>query len=262
MPYCDSHCHLTAPQFDADREEVIARAQGAGVACLVSCGSDLASSAAEADLTAQHEGLYAAVGIHGHQASSALRPDGTLDERAFRRLADLARRPGVVAIGEIGLDYHYDFSPRDAQRAVLAHQLALAAEVRLPVILHNRESDEDLVRVFEAGPAGIRGVLHCFLADRPLADWAVARGLYIGVAGPITFRNARTLPDVIRSVPPERLLIETDSPYLSPHPLRGRRNEPAHVVHVARRLAEVLGQPPERIAEQTAENARRLFGMP
>jgi len=164
-----------------------------------------------------------------------------------------------VAVGEIGLDYHYDFSPREAQRLVLARQLALAGELGLPVILHNRESDEDLRRAVEAAPRSLRGVLHCFLADQKMADWALARGLYIGVAGPITFEKVRHLPNIVRRVPLDRLLVETDAPYLAPHPKRGQRNEPAFVRYVAERLAEILGLPLEELAQRTTENACRLF---
>ena len=267
MPYCDSHAHLADPRFDADRPAVLARAAEAEVTRVVTCGADLETSAAEGDLAAQSAAgpapaLYAAVGIHAHEARSAVGPDGALDEGAFQRLVALAGRPGVVALGEIGLDYHYTFSPPEVQRAVLGRQLEIARDLGLPVILHNRESDADLVAQIEAGPAGLSGVLHCFLGDRRLAEWALARGLYLGVAGPITFRNPGALPDVLRSVPLDRLLVETDSPYLAPHPYRGRRNEPAHVVRVAEVLAEVLGLPAERVAEQTTANVLRLFGIP
>ena len=267
MLLCDSHVHLASPKFAGDVTEVIARADGAGVGRLVTCGTDLKSSESELAIAQAHAGVYAAIGIHGHAASSALVPSTddagapVLDESLFARLAALAHRAPVVAIGEIGLDYHYDLSPREVQRSVLTRQLRLAAEAGLPVILHNRESDNDMVRVIEAGPHRLRGVLHCFLADRALADWAVARGLYIGVAGPLTFRNVRSLSEVISSVPRDRLLIETDSPYLAPHPWRGRRNEPAFVVRVAERLAEVLGMTLEQVAERTTENTFRLFGL-
>jgi TatD DNase family protein len=177
------------------------------------------------------------------------------------RLGALAQIPGAVAIGEIGLDYHYDFAPRPVQRLVLERQLRLACALDLPVILHNRESDADLRAIIEAAPDGLRGVLHCFLADAALAEWALARGLYLGVAGPITFRNAPGLAEIIRRVPLERLLIETDCPYLAPEPQRGRRNEPAYVAHVAERLAQVLGVSSERVAQQTDANARDLLRL-
>ena len=179
----------------------------------------------------------------------------------FERLAELASRPEVVAIGEIGLDYHYDFSPRSAQRAVLERQLALACDLDLPVILHNRESDEDLRRLVDAAPSALRGVLHCFLADEAMAEWAISRGLNIGIAGPITFANASHLSVVVRQVPLGRLLIETDCPYLAPNPKRGRRNEPAYVRYVAEKLAEMLGVSLAEIARRTADNACCLFGV-
>ena len=183
-----------------------------------------------------------------------------LDETIFARLAQLAQQPGVVAIGEIGLDYHYNFSPPDVQRAVLARQLELAHELGLPVILHNRESDQDLRQIVDAAPAPLRGVLHCFLADQAMADWALARGLYMGVAGPITFKNVRHLPEIIRRVPFDRLLIETDCPYLAPHPKRGRRNEPAYVRYVAEGLARVLSLSPEEVAERSTGKRLPPFG--
>ncbi|MHB0859248.1 MAG: TatD family hydrolase [Anaerolineae bacterium] len=263
----DTHAHLESPRFDVDRAQVIARAQAAGVARILTCGSDLATSQASIELAHGTQGLFAAVGVHGHQAASvvlgdpAREGDWCLDEQAFARLAALARAPGVVALGEIGLDYHYDFSPRPVQRAVLERQLLLAADLGLPVVLHNREADADTRALLEAAPAELRGVLHCFLADLAMAEWALARGLYLGVAGPITFKNVPHLPEVVRAAPLERLLIETDAPYLAPHPRRGARTEPAFVVHVAARLAEVLGLAPDELARATWRNACRLFGL-
>ncbi|HHX64892.1 MAG TPA: TatD family hydrolase, partial [Chloroflexi bacterium] len=174
---------------------------------------------------------------------------------------DLARSPDVVAIGEIGLDYHYDFSPHHVQQAVMARQLELAAALDLPVILHNREADEDTRRLLDEAPP-LRGVMHCFLADEAMAEWAIARGLYIGIAGPITFKNVRHLPDIVRKVPPDRLLIETDCPYLAPHPKRGHRNEPTFVRYVAARIAQELDMPPDDLVRRTTENACRLFEVP
>ncbi|MBM3189985.1 MAG: TatD family deoxyribonuclease [Chloroflexi bacterium] len=265
MELFDSHTHLESHRFDPDRAEVIARARAAGVTRLLTCGADLETSGQGIALARAHAGIHAAAGIHAHEASSALvqgqeQPGAPiLDDAAFRRLAALATLPEVVAIGEIGLDYHHDLSPRPAQRAVLARQLLLARELDLPVILHNRESDGDLRELVGASPDGLRGVLHCFLADATLAEWALARGLYIGVAGPITFRNIGDLPEVIRRVPLERLLIETDCPYLAPEPHRGRRNEPAYVRYVADKLAELRGISTEELARRTTENACRLF---
>lgn len=267
MRLVDSHAHLESPRFDADREAVIRRAAEAGVEAVITCGADLASSEAAVSLADAHPTLWAAVGIHPHEARRAYGEatggdDGPapIDEALIGRIARLAGHPRVVAIGEIGLDYHYGLSPRRAQRAVLQRQLALAAELGMPVILHNRESDDDL-RAIVDGAEPLRGVLHCFLAGREMAEWALARGLYIGVAGPITFKRSDELRELMRDVPLERLLIETDSPYLAPHPLRGRRNEPAYVAHVAEGLAGALGIAPEVVARRTRDNARRLFGM-
>lgn len=295
MQLFDSHTHLESPRFEVDRPDVIARARSAGVVRMITCGSDLATSKQGIALAQSTPGLYAAVGIHGHQATVAtiVQPSAhsgaksahhdeaaaeqiwQIDESVFVHLAELAAQSQVVAIGEIGLDYHYDFSSREMQRAVLARQLALAGELNLPVILHNREADEDTRRLVDAAPAhpgarsahsgvksaSLRGVLHCFLADLEMAEWALDRGLYIGVAGPITFKNVRYLPQVVRRIPLDRLLIETDCPYLAPHPKRGGRNEPAYVRYVAEKLAVVLGVAVEEIAQRTMENACRLFGV-
>ena len=266
MRLIDSHAHLDSSRFDADRDAVIARAAEAGVEAILSCGADLASSEAAVALAEAQPTLWAAVGIHPHEARHAWVEGedggGRVDEAAMDRLRTLARHPRVVAVGEIGLDYHYDFSPRPVQRAILERQLALAVELGMPVILHNRESDEHLraiVDAFVGGDAGrLRGVLHCFLAGREMAEWALARGLHIGVAGPITFRRADALREVVRDVPLDRLLIETDCPYLAPIPFRGRRNEP----HVAEGLAAALGAAPADVAWRTGANARRLFGLP
>lgn len=268
MQFFDSHTHLESPRFDSDRGQVIARAIDAGVTRRVSCASDLATSSAEIALAEQWQGIYAAVGIHPHQASLAMQGGSEptncckLNEAVFERLWELAAHLKVVAIGEIGLDYHYQFSPREAQRATLERQLALACELDLPVILHNRESDQDLRRLMDGAPAHLSGVLHCFLGDRAMAEWALARGLYIGIAGPITFKNMGHLAEIVKNAPLERLLIETDAPHLAPHPRRGKRNEPAFVVHVGEKLAEVLGLSLEEVARLTTENACRLFSLP
>ncbi len=267
MNLFDSHTHLESPRFEPDREKVIARAVSAGVMRVVSCGSDLASSRVEVALAQEYGALYAAVGIHPHQATSATLGESAkgrgeeLDERVFAQLAELAARPEAVAIGEIGLDYHYDLSPRKLQRPVLRRQLDLACELDLPVILHNRESDEDMRDLVDRSPSSLRGVLHCFLSDQVRAHWALSRGLHIGIAGPITFSNANRLAAIVRHIALDRLLVETDSPYLAPRPKRGKRNEPAFVIHVAQKLAELLDISVGELAHHTTENACRLFGV-
>lgn len=268
MHFFDSHTHLESPEFEPDRDQVLARARAEGVTRMVTCGSDLATSSAAVALAGRFQGVYAAVGIHPHEARSVVQGGQTqrgrweLDEAALEQLSELAAHPKVVAIGEAGLDYHYEFSAPEAQRAVLARQLALACELDLPIILHNRESDQDLCALVDGASACPRGVLHCFLADLPMARWGLAKGFYIGIAGPITFKSASHLLEIVREIPIDRLLIETDAPQLAPHPMRGRRNEPAFVVHVAERLSEVLGLSLEEVAHRTTENACHLFGLP
>lgn len=269
MQLFDSHCHLDSPRFAEDRERVIAHAEAACVIRMLSCGSDLPTSRENLRLAQAHPSVYTAVGVHGHEAHSLVPADApdagddeqavSLDERALAELTELAAQPRVVAWGEIGLDYHYNFSPPVVQRAVFRRQLRLAREVGLPVVIHSRESDEDVRRLVDEAAPDLRGVLHCFLSDLAMAEWALGRGLYLGIAGPITFKNVRHLADIVRQVPPDRLLIETDAPYLAPHPQRGKRNEPAYVVHVAEKLAEVLGLPVDAVAQRTTENACRLF---
>jgi len=260
----DSHAHLEHGRFDVDRSDVIARAVGAGVSGILTCGSDLVSSGQSVMLAQQYAGIYAAVGVHGHEASSAVALDesGTrMVDEAVARLKELAALEDVVAIGEIGLDYHYDFSPREVQRPVFAQQLALALELDLPVVIHNREADVDTRRLIqEAGP-GLRGVMHCFMADAEMAQWALGRGLYLGVAGPITFKSVKHLPEIMANAPADRLLVETDCPYLAPHPRRGKRNEPAYVMHVAQRLADIRGVSLESLSEQTTANACVLLRL-
>ncbi|MHB1355718.1 MAG: TatD family hydrolase [Anaerolineae bacterium] len=266
MQFCDSHCHLESARYDADRAAVVARAQQSAVTMMISCGSDIASSEREVELTAEYSGVYAAVGIHGHQATTALRdksnPVGApvLDDPVFQRIAQLATARYVVALGELGLDYHYDFSPRPLQQAVLARQLALAKELNLPVILHNRDADDDTRRIVDEAVT-VHGVLHCFLGSSDLADWAVNRGLYLGVAGPITYPKMEQLASVLSKVPRDRLLIETDSPYLAPQAHRGQRNEPGRVIDVAVKLGQVLGMTLEQVAELTLANTRACFGI-
>ena len=266
MQLFDSHLHLGSQRFDTDRQQVLERARDAGMTRMLTCGSDVATSTGEVALAGAHEGVYAAVGVHGHEAESAVCRDTAggfeLDEAVFERITQLASAPGVVAIGEIGLDYHYDLSSRDVQRAVLARQLRLACELGLPVVLHNRESDKDMRRAVDAAPAVLMGVLHCFLSTQEMADWAAQRGLYLGIAGPITFKSVKHLEAIVRGYPRDRLLIETDSPYLAPHPRRGKRNEPAWVVHVAERLADILDLSLQEVVRLTTGNACRLFGVP
>lgn len=253
----DTHAHLDSPKFDGDRAQVIARARQAGIARIINVGADLPSSHQAAALAHDYPDIYASVGVHPHDAKS-------MDNQVLAEIAALADKAKVVAIGEIGLDYHYDFSPRPAQRQAFSQQLALARQLHLPIIVHDREAHADtlaMLREWAAGIAAPAGVLHCFSGDVQMAQAVIELGLYLGVDGPVTYKNARQTIEVVRHVPLERLLIETDCPYLTPHPYRGKRNEPAYVRHVAERIAELRDEPLEWVADVTTKNARRLFGL-
>jgi TatD DNase family protein len=257
MDLVDTHCHLDFPQFDADRAAVWERARAAGVTALINPGTDLLSSRRAILMAEQYPGIYAAVGVHPHEAAS-------LDEPVLAELRRLAAHPKVVAIGEIGLDYYRDLSPRARQRAAFEAQLELAAELGLPIVVHQREAAADLLAALRprAGRPEPGGVLHAFSGDLAMAQQVVAWGFYIGVAGPLTFTNARQLPEIAGWAPADRLLLETDAPYLTPHPHRGQRNEPAHLRLIAQRLADVRHLPLNRLARQVTDNARRLFRLP
>jgi TatD DNase family protein len=253
----DSHAHLDDSAYDSDRAAVLARAAEAGVTRLVSVGTDLLSCHRTLAVSEEYPGVYAAVGVHPHAATQ-------LDAEALAELRALAGRPKVVAIGEIGLDFYRDLSPRDAQREAFRAQLALARELALPVIVHDREAHTEVLATLRAWAAdypGARGVLHCFSGDEALARSAIALGFYISFAGPLTYANAARLPQLATSLPLEWLLVETDCPYLPPTPLRGKRNEPANVALVAEKLAALRGLTLAEVAEATTANAVRLFGL-
>ena len=250
----DSHAHLDDEAFDADREDVIARALANGLTGIVNPGSCMKSSAAALALAQQHAAIYAAVGIHPHDADSA-------DEAAYEQLRGWSWHPKVVAIGEIGLDYHYDFSPRSVQQDVFVRQLAVAKECDLPVILHDREAHGDILRLVKEQGQGVRGVFHCFSGSIEMAREVLKLGFYLSVGGTLTFKNAAKLPEIVKEIPLERLLLETDSPYLTPVPHRGRRNEPLHVSLVAKKVAQLRGLSVEEVARQTTANTCRCFGI-
>jgi TatD DNase family protein len=258
--FVDSHAHIDGEEFDADRDEVVARAREAGVGAIlnVGTGEPHAGNFERAVAVAEkYEGVYAAAGVHPHDAR-------LYDGAAETRLLEIIRRgPPVVALGEIGLDYHYDNSPRDVQREVFAAQLRLARAEGLPVIIHSREADEDTASILRHELAGAEtfGVMHCFGGGPALAGTALELGFMISFAGNVTFKKAENLREVARTVPPERLLVETDCPFLAPVPLRGRRNEPAFVVETARFLAGLRGIEPEELGRVTSKNFSRLFGI-
>lgn len=260
----DSHAHLDFSEFDADRREVITRAQEAGVEIIVNAGAGLEASQAGVALAETYPQVHAAVGVHPHEAK-------TLNEDVLEKLRALAQHPKVVAIGEIGLDYYRDRSPRPAQRQAFQQQLALARELGKPIIVHDREAHQDVMNIlhqwvregyqpFVTSHQPV-GVMHCFSGDLAMAREVIEMGFYISIPGPVTFTNARRLPGLVRALPLERLLIETDCPYLTPHPHRGKRNEPAYVRLVAEAIAQIKEIPLEQVARITTANARALFGL-
>lgn len=256
----DSHAHLEAPEFDGDRAEVIRRAWEVGLKALVTIGAggDLSTCRKAVETAGSCGGIYASVGIHPHDAGMARR-------KTFERLKELARHPKVVAIGETGLDYHYMHSPATEQQKAFRRSLEIARELDLPVVVHTREADKDTLAILKdalAGGGGAGGVVHCFSGDYAFATQLLDLGLHLSFTGLVTFPKADGVRDAIRRIPLERILVETDSPYLAPVPFRGRRNEPAHVVHVAKKVAEILERPYEEVAWATGRNAIRLFRLP
>ena len=249
----DSHAHLDDNRFDADRDRLIKSLKEFGIDLIINPGSDLQTSIKAVSLAEQYENIYAAVGVHPHSAKE-------MDDSTVEILKSFTGRDKVVAIGEIGLDYHYDNSPRDVQRKRFIEQLHLAKEVNLPVIIHSRDAAGDTFDILkDAQDGSLEGVLHCYSGSVEMAREYIKLGFYISLAGPVTFKNSRVLKEVAKDVPLDKLLIETDSPYLTPEPYRGKRNEPIYVRYVAGTIAEVRGLAFEEVAKATSENAKRLF---
>lgn len=259
MTLVDTHCHLNFNSYDDDRQAVIERAAQAGVTRIINPGIDIETSQQAINLAAVYEGVYAAVGIHPN--STADFTPTMLDE-----VKSLAAAPSVIAIGEIGLDYHWGKSPKTRQFTAFEAQLALASALALPVIIHNREASEDVITILESWVADLPdtlkdrpGVLHSFSAPPEIAARALAAGFYLGFTGPVTFKKADALRAIARDVPLERLLVETDGPFLTPMPHRGKRNEPAHIPLIVERLAGLKQMTADNLGTATTENAVRLF---
>lgn len=249
----DSHAHLEMEEFDADRNDVIERARLAGVECIVTVGTNLSLSRKALSIARQYPNIYATVGIHPHDVAGA-------GDQAFDELKALASDPKVVAYGEIGLDYYRNLSPQEKQIEMFSRQLEIAGELKLPVIIHDRDAHEQTLQMVKS--SGIRkGVFHCFSGDWPMARQCIDMGFYLSIPGVVTFKQSQNLQEVVRRAPLEWLLLETDCPYLTPVPHRGKRNEPAFIVHTARKAAELRGVSYEEMARAAAQNTKRLFGL-
>jgi TatD DNase family protein len=258
----DSHAHLDVPQFDADRDEVIARAHAAGVELFLEiCGSDVAKGSLDKGmkLVQERDDVYGAVGVHPHEAS-------LYDEAIENQLLALSAHEKIIGWGEIGLDYYYDNSPREIQRRVFRRQLKLALDRKTPVIIHTRDADDDTIEILkeswaDAGGSKIGGIIHCFTGGQRLADAALEMRFTISFSGVLTFKTAEELRSIAKTVPLDRLLVETDCPFLAPMPYRGKRNEPAFVLETAKKLAELKGVSLEELATLTTRNFKTLFGL-
>ena len=251
----DTHAHYYDEQYQHDLPETISRAIQNGVGYILTASSDIASSVENITLAQKHSIFYAAVGVHPHNAAD-------LNNSIISALADFAEKPKVVAIGEIGLDYYYDNSPREAQKIWFAKQISLARNVKLPIIVHDRDAHMDTVNMLKSENAKeVGGVLHCFTGSVEMAKQVLDMGFMISIAGPVTFKNTKKLIEVVKYVPEDMLLVETDSPYLTPEPYRGKRNESAYVKLVAEKVAKIKGRSLDYISEITTSNAKRLFGI-
>ena len=251
----DSHAHIDDDRFDSDRDEMLSRARAAGVGLIVNIGADMASSARSVALAEQYPQVYATVGMHPHDAKD-------MREQDYQQLVRWAAQPKVVAIGEIGLDYHYDLSPRPVQQEVFLRQLDIARQTGKPFVVHEREAHADTFEIIRSAAKGLEGVFHCFSGSVETARQYLKLGFYVSIAGPVTFPKSAKTKEVARYVPLDRLLVETDSPYLTPQAFRGRRNEPAYVRLVAEEIAALREVSLEELARATSENACRLFRIP
>lgn len=251
----DSHAHYDDEKFNDDRDDVLIKAHEDGISYILNAATDIDTSLMGIGFAEKYDFVYASVGVHPHNTSS-------LDDRVAERIAELAKNPKVVAIGEIGLDYYYDYSPKDAQKYWFKRQLDLAVDLSMPVIIHDRDAHEDIVNIMkESKISQVGGVMHCFSGSREMAKIILDMGFYLSFGGPVTFKNARKAIEVLQYVPMDRLLIETDSPYLSPEPHRGKRNDSRNVRYVAEKIAEIKGLDFEDVASVTLNNAKQLFGI-
>lgn len=251
----DTHAHLNAEQFDEDRDEVIARARENGVSTIVNVGFNRETIPTTLELAEKYDFIYAVVGWHPQDAIN-------MKEHDLEWLEELTKHPKVVGLGEMGLDYYWDTSPRDVQAEVFRKQIRLARKLQMPIVIHDRDAHQDIIDILREEKAGeVGGIMHCFSGSYELAKMALDMNFYISFGGPLTFKNAKKPKEVAAQIPLDRILIETDCPYLTPHPFRGKRNESAYVKYVAEEMAQIHGLPFEELAKLTADNARRLFNI-
>jgi TatD DNase family protein len=251
----DTHAHIQDRKYKSDLKDVLKRAQNAGVERIICIGIDYDSSCEAVELARKYPQIHAVVGVHPHDAK-------TLNQEIISKLYQLARDPQVVAIGEIGLDYYRDLSPREQQKIAFIEQIKIAKELRKPVVIHDRDAHQEILDIIKKEKAGKnQGIMHCYSGYLPLAVELMKQGFYISFAGPLTFKNARKAHEVAAKIPIEKILIETDCPYLTPEPLRGKRNEPAYVKYVAQKMADIRKKSIEEIAYITGLNAKRVFNL-
>ncbi len=251
--YFESHAHYDSEQFDGDRYELIEQLKKSGIDYIINIGSDIKSSEVSVELSKKYDFVYAAVGIHPHEAQN-------VSDEDYDKLINFLKEDKTVAVGEIGLDYHYDFSPRDIQRQVFKKQLKICENVTKPVIIHSREASQECFDIIK--DSGIRkGVIHAFSGSVEMAEEYIKMGFFIGVGGIVTFKNARKLIEVVENIPLERILIETDSPYLSPVPVRGTRNNSQNLKYIVEKIAQIKQILPEKVAEITRKNSISLFDI-
>jgi TatD DNase family protein len=251
----DTHAHLNAIQYEEDIVEVIERAKSENVSHIVVVGFDKDTITKAMELIEQYDMIYAAVGWHPVDAIDMTNED-------LNWIKDLCSHPKVVAVGEMGLDYYWDKSPKEIQKEVFRKQIQLAKEVQLPIVIHNREATEDVIKILkEENASEVGGIMHCFTGSLEVAKQCMDMNFYISFGGPVTFKNAKKPKEVAKEIPMDRLLIETDCPYLTPHPFRGKRNEPSYVKYIAEQIAELKGLSVEEVAKTTSDNAKKLFGI-
>jgi len=251
----DSHAHLEMPEFKGDLEEVIQRAKASGVACIFTVGTERKDWKRALDIANSHPSIYAILGVHPHNAKE-------IDDRTYAELRDLCQGEKVKAYGEIGLDFFRNLSPREVQLARFREQIALAKELKLPIVVHDRDAHQETLEILRSEKAEeCGGIIHCFSGDSDMAKHCLDMGFYISIPGSITFRNAKPFQEIIRELPLESLLLETDAPFLAPVPFRGKRNEPSYIRSTAQKVAEIKKISFEKVAEVTTVNALRVFGM-